>query len=132
MIHATAIGNLGGDAEIRLVGERSVCSFSVGTKSRKDGPTTWVRCSLWGKRGESLRPYLLKGGRVAAVGTLSAKEHNGKTYVELEVSEIELLGDKPGVAGAGRRDAHPDPAARDAEEVPLYTMMLSDGVDLPF
>lgn len=96
MIHATVLGHLGGDAETRMVtADRSVCSFSIATKAKKDGPTTWVRCSLWGKRGESLRPYLLKGGRVAAVGTLSAKEHNGKTYLELEVSEIELLGDKP-------------------------------------
>lgn len=97
MIHATVIGNLGNDAELKVVGQNqnSVCNFSIATKGRKkDGPTTWVRAAMWGMRAEKVAPYLKKGGRVAAVGTITTREHDGKTYVELDVSELELLGEK--------------------------------------
>jgi single-strand DNA-binding protein len=103
MIHATVIGNLGGDAELKVVGQNnnSVCNFSIATKGRKkDGPTTWVRAAMWGTRAEKVAPYLKKGGRVAAVGTITTREHDGKTYVELDVSELELLGDKPAAQSA--------------------------------
>jgi single-strand DNA-binding protein len=53
---------------------------------------------MWGVRAEKVAPYLKKGGRVAAVGTLTTREHDGKTYVELDVTELELLGDKPASA----------------------------------
>ncbi len=97
MIHATVIGNLGNDAELKVVGAKSstVCNFSIATKGRKkDAPTTWVRAAMWGARAEAVAPYLKKGGRVAAVGSLTTREHDGKTYVELDVSELELLGDR--------------------------------------
>lgn len=105
MIHATCIGNLGRDAEGKTVGSgKSVTNFSLATKGRgKDGPTVWVDCSLWGARGESLRPYLVKGSKVAVIGTLSTREHNGKTYLQVDVQELELLGGKPESASAPAR-----------------------------
>lgn len=95
-IHATVIGNLGKDAEVKTVGQgRTVCNFSVAASNpRNKDQTTWVRCALWGQRGEKLQGYLTKGSRVAAVGTLTTRDYDGKTYVELEVTEIELLGDR--------------------------------------
>lgn len=99
-IHATVIGHLGRDAESKVTpGGKSVCNFNIGANNPRDKTaTTWVRCALWGARGEKLASYLTKGARVAAVGTLIAREyeHNGqrKTSVELDVSELELLGDR--------------------------------------
>ena len=97
MIHCTCIGNLGNDGELKVVGQgNTVCNFSIGTRGRKkDGPTTWVRAAMWGKRAEAVAPYLKKGGRVAVTGTLTSREHEGKTYLEVDVSELELLGDRP-------------------------------------
>lgn len=96
MIHATVIGNLGRDAEIKVVGQgKTVMNISVATKGRdKDGATTWVRGAMWGQRAEKVTPYLKKGGRVAISGTLTSREHEGKTYLELDIAELELLGDR--------------------------------------
>lgn len=95
-IHATVIGNLGGDAEVKTVGDnKQVCNFSIAAGNPRDKTaTTWVRCALWGPRGAKLQSYLTKGSRVAAVGTITTREYNGKTYIECEVSEVELLGDR--------------------------------------
>jgi single-strand DNA-binding protein len=95
-IHATVIGNLGKDAETRTVGSgKLVTNFSVASKAKKDGPTTWVRAAMWGERGKRVSEYLTKGSKVAVAGQLSTREHDGKTYVELDVHELELLGGKP-------------------------------------
>lgn len=94
MIHSTCIGNLGRDAETKTVGSgKTVTNFSIATKGRgKDAATVWVDCSLWGARGESLKQYLTKGSKVAVIGSLSTREHNGKTYLQVDVQEVELLG----------------------------------------
>lgn len=97
-IHATVIGNLGRDAETRQLGSgKVVANFSVATtrKSRDGDTTTWVRCALWGERANKLAQYLTLGSKVAAIGTLYTREHEGKTYVELDVQDVELLGGKP-------------------------------------
>lgn len=102
MIFATIAGNLGRDADVRQAGKDNVCSFSVASTDKGRGgekSTTWVRCSLWGKRGEALAQYLTKGSKVTVAGTLTQREHDGKTYLELRVAEIELQG--------GNRDARP-------------------------
>lgn len=94
MIFVTVAGNLGKDAAIRQAGKDNVCSFGVASESKVKGEkvTTWVDCSIWGKRGEALCQHLLKGSRVTVVGELSTREHNGKTYLSVRVSEIALMG----------------------------------------
>lgn len=94
MIHATVIGNLGADAETKTIASgKMVTNFNVATKGRgKDAKTIWVRCAMWGERGKKVAEYLTKGTRVAAVGTLDNHEHEGKTYLQLDVQELELLG----------------------------------------
>ena len=97
MIHSVVCGNLGKDAELKtLNGGKIVCNFSVASTGR-DKATTWVGCALWGARAEKVHTYLTKGTKVAVSGQLTTREHNGKTYLELDVSELELL-------GGGRRD----------------------------
>lgn len=100
MIQAFVTGNLGKDAELRVAGKDNVCSFSVasGRKVKGEEQTTWVRCSLWGKRGDALAQHLTKGSKVAVSGELSTREHNGKTYLELRVAEIDLMGGKSSAA----------------------------------
>lgn len=95
MIHATVIGNLGRDAEVRMTtGGKAVCNFTIAARGRdKNAEATWVRCALWGARGEKVSSYLKKGGRVAVSGTLTTSEYEGKSRLELDVSELELLGD---------------------------------------
>jgi single-strand DNA-binding protein len=91
VIFCTISGNLGRDAELKTLGSgKTVCNFSVATKHKEQ--TTWVRCALWGARGEKLSRYLLKGTKVAVAGELTTREHDGKTYLEIDVSGVDLMG----------------------------------------
>ncbi len=107
MLQGLIAGNLGRDAELRTTQGGAVCSFSVAVEQRAKGEkkTTWIRCSLWGKRGEALVPHLTKGSRVAVVGELSLHEYEGKTSLECRVSEVTLLGG----GSRGERNEPPEP-----------------------
>ena len=87
----------------RTNGGDPVTSWSVAVEDRKSSEksTIWFDCSLWGKRGESLAPYLTKGGKVAVSGELSTREHNGKTYMTIRAEQVTLLGGRSGDGGDG-------------------------------
>ena len=132
MISATVVGNLGRDAELKTVGNGSVLSFAVASAAKVKGEkvTTWVSCSLWGSRGESLAQYLTKGTKVAVSGELSMRDSakTGKTYLEVRVDQLELLG-----GGTRERDVHqvrPPARAGGDEEYAKDDESFDDG--LPF
>lgn len=92
------IGRVGRDAVVRhSASGDAVAGFSVavdaGFGDKKK--TTWLDCSFWGKRAESVGPLIKQGDRIGIVGELSTREHEGKTYITLRVSEVTLLGVKP-------------------------------------
>lgn len=104
MNNITIAGQLGKDAEVRyLQNGDAVSSFSVADSQGKDKPTIWWRCSLFGKRAESLAPYLTKGQAVTVSGTVTEREYqkDGTTHkaMEIRVQDVALQG--------GRRDAAP-------------------------
>ena len=76
----TLSGNIGNDAEVRYTaGGMAITSFSLAVNHRRkqqDGSyadeTSWVDCTIFGKRGESLQAngYLQKGAKLAVVGHL--------------------------------------------------------------
>lgn len=107
-------GNLGRDAEVRQVGSSTVCSFSVAMTSGYGDKkqTVWLDCSLWGKQAEgSLPSYLTKGQQVAVSGELSTREHEGKTYLQLRVNSIDLIGK--------RDDAAPQQSQQQRQAAPV-------------
>lgn len=133
MIAAVVTGNLGKSAEVKAAGGGTVCKFSIASNAKVKGEkqTTWVGCSIWGKRGESLAQYLTKGTRVAASGTLSMRTHDGKTYLELNVQEIDLMGggEKGGASsggsstgGGGFDDADYGTAPIPTDDLPFLTI----------
>lgn len=88
-------GNLGQDCRTNNVNGTAVCNFSVAMKAGYGdrAQTVWLDCALWGKQAESRLPeFLVKGQQVAVSGELSTREHEGKTYLQLRVSTIELIG----------------------------------------
>jgi single-strand DNA-binding protein len=102
----TIAGNIGKDAELRSAGSDKVLSFNVAVSEGKDKPTVWFQCSLWGKRGEALERFLTKGTFAAVAGELTVREHEGKTYLGVNVREIAFKGggerkEEP-QAGSGR------------------------------
>jgi single-strand DNA-binding protein len=96
MISATVAGRIARDAEVKQAGSATICEFSVPHQDKKDGPTTWVRCSIFGDRGVKLAQYLTKGTSVAVSGRLTVREYEGKNgkgvSVEIKADDIALLG----------------------------------------
>jgi single-strand DNA-binding protein len=103
MLQAFIAGTLGRDAELRDVGQSVVCSFSVAVEQRvkREKVVTWIRCSMWGRRGEALAPHLVKGGKVSVSGTLTVGVYNGKPTVDLSVDQVTLMGKPKRAGGAG-------------------------------
>lgn len=88
-------GRIGKDAELRTTqGGQSICNVTVasdqGFGDKKQ--TNWFRVSLWGKRGQSLHPYLLKGGQVTVSGELEVGEWEGKAQLNINASDVALQG----------------------------------------
>lgn len=101
-------GNIGNDAELSYTpAGKAVMKFSVALSSGYGDKkiTTWIRCSLWGQRGESLAPHITKGSMVAVTGELSNrpwtdKDGAQKYSLELNVNDVTLLGGKPSEGSA--------------------------------
>jgi len=124
-------GNLGQDAETRFAPSGdAIVSFSVGVKAGygEKAATTWARCSMFGKRGQAVADYLLKGQLVGISGEMSAREWidkdgNKRTSIEVRVNDLTLLGkrnesEREAPAQAPRRAAAPAPAD-DFDEIPF-------------
>lgn len=122
------------DAETRQAGGKDVTNFSVVTDDGwgdKKRPM-YFDCAMWGDRGNKLRQYLTKGTKVCIVGDLSTREHDGKTYLTVDVREIDLMGggekrdtssggsDQSGYGAGGRPGAGAGRGAADLDdEVPF-------------
>jgi single-strand DNA-binding protein len=96
----TVAGQLGKDSERRALGDGTpVLSFSLADSQGKDKPTIWWSCSMFGKRADSLQPYLTKGQSVTVVGTVSErewidKEGQKRKSMDIRVNDIALQGGK--------------------------------------
>ena len=94
MLNMTAHGNLGRDPELKQTDKSQVASFSIAARTGKD-QTTWIDCSVWGKRAETVMQYLHKGDRVTVVGsgrirTFDKKDGSEGKSLELNVSDFTL------------------------------------------
>lgn len=74
MIKLIVSGRVGNDAEVKSVGDNTVCSFSVAHTEKVYGPNpsekvVWVTCSIWGERGVKLAPHILKGTFLVVEGS---------------------------------------------------------------
>ena len=90
----TISGNLGKDSELRTTqGGDKVLAFSVAVKQGygDKAETNWFRCSVWGKRAETLSQYLLKGVKVVAQGELSIGEYKDEVQFDVRVNEVEFM-----------------------------------------
>lgn len=120
-------GNITKDAETRyLQNGDAVANFSVADNQGKDKPAIFWNCSLFGKRAESLVPYLTKGQSVTVVGNISEREWtdkdgNKRKQMDVRVVDLALQG--------GRREEAAAPAARKA---PLSTPDNFQDLDVPF
>ena len=130
MNNLNAIGNLGRDAELKYTAKGDpICNFNFALTSGygEKQITTWVNCALFGKRGETLFPMLLKGTKVGIEGQLTNRPYTSKDGVEkmsleVRINEVTLLGTK---ADAPARSNAPAKSSENAQEADFEE-------DLPF
>lgn len=97
----TIIGNLTKDPEMRTTpAGKTVCTFSVAVNRRKkvegQPDADFFRVSAWDALGENCCKYLVKGKKVAVIGSVSVHAYtgqDGKPGASLEViaNEVEFL-----------------------------------------
>lgn len=94
----TIAGNVGKDAELRRTqGGDPVLNFSVAVDNGKDQngnkrDATWFNASIWGKRAEALERHITKGSKLVLRGRPTAREHNGKVYLGINVDDLTFMG----------------------------------------
>lgn len=96
MRQITISGNIGKDAELRSTNNgMQVANFNVAVRrNRPDNNgeygTDWFRCSVWGTRASTVEKFYKKGSHVLVTGSLSINEYNGKTQLQIDVSDFDL------------------------------------------
>ena len=101
--HVVLIGRLTRDAELKSIASgQSVCKFSIAVNRRKKSGDQWedeasfFDVVLWGRQGETLHQYLLKGKQVAVDGELRQdrwqQEGQNRSKVEVVANTLQLLG----------------------------------------
>jgi single-strand DNA-binding protein len=113
--HAVLIGRLTRDAELKYTANgQAVCKFSIAVNRRRKNGDQWVDepnffdVVVWGRQGESLNQYLVKGKQIGVDGELRQdrweQDGQNRSKVEIVADNIQLLGGNPsggGVSGAG-------------------------------
>ena len=129
-MNAYGLARLGRDAELRTTGNGdTVATLALAFTRRVNGEklTQWVDGALWGKRAESLAPYLLKGGLVAVtledvhIETFTSQKGDGHKLAG-RVIDVEL-------AGGGERTAAPAPRQAPAPRPAPATAPMGSGFD---
>jgi single-strand DNA-binding protein len=149
MIKLVISGRVGQDAEIKNVGDTTVCSFSVAHTEKVYGPTPsektiWVTCSIWGERGVKLAPHIVKGTFVVVEGSggVNAFMKNGEAaaVIRCMVNSLEF-GGKPNGSNettlatlTGYKNLSNNPAVQDLKNQLNLGGVTFEGVDgdLPF
>ena len=136
MNNCNFIGRVGRDAVVRHTqGGKAVTGWSLAVDRGwgDNKQTTWMDCTIWGERGEKLAEHIRKGDRLGVTGELGTREHDGKTYVTLDVRDVTLLGGKPDTGNGTPRQSAPRATQR-----PAPATAQSDGFvdneldDIPF
>jgi single-strand DNA-binding protein len=135
------VGRLTRDAELTYAGSgTAICKFSLANNySRRQGDswqeeTNFFDCVLFGRSGEALQRYLVKGKQVAVQGTLrqdrwESQEGQKRSRVNVIVNELNLLG-SPG--GGGQSNSRPAQGPSQSGGQPDYDSASDFEDDVPF
>jgi single-strand DNA-binding protein len=110
--HVVLVGRLTRDAELKYTaGGQAVCKFSIAINRRRKSGDQWVDEAnffdivLWGRQGEALNQYLVKGKQIGVDGELRQdrweQDGQNRSKVEIVANNIQLLGGGPGGGGSG-------------------------------
>jgi single-strand DNA-binding protein len=107
--HVVLIGRLTRDAELKYTANgQAVSKFSIAVNRRRKNGDQWVDEAnffdivVWGRQGESLNQYLIKGKLVGIDGELRQdrweQDGQNRSKVEIVANNLQLLGGGPGSA----------------------------------
>jgi single-strand DNA-binding protein len=110
--HVVLVGRLTRDAELKYTaGGQAVCKFSIAINRRRKSGDQWVDEAnffdivLWGRQGEALNQYLVKGKQIGVDGELRQdrweQDGQNRSKVEIVANNIQLLGGGAGGSGSG-------------------------------
>ena len=98
MLTMTIAGNVGKDAVLRNTQSGDpVLGFSIAIDNGKDKngnkrDSTWVQCSIWGKRADTLSSHIVKGTKLVVSGRPSVDVYEGKGRLTLSVQDLTFMG----------------------------------------
>lgn len=112
MISISAAGTVGKDAELKYSASGTeVLQFSIACDTgwdsqKKEKKTTWLNCTMFGKRAETLSPKLTKGTKVTVYGFMEERrwedDQGGKRSAwSATIDNVDLQG-----GGGGNRQQH--------------------------
>ena len=143
--HVVLIGRLTRDAELKSIASgQAVTKFSIAVNRRKKNGDQWedepnfFDIVVWGRQGESLHQYLVKGKAVCVDGELRQdrwqQDGQSRTKIEIVANYIQLLGGNPG-GGSGGSGSNSggrsggSPAPRSSDHAPAEDNFADD---IPF
>ncbi len=129
MNNFSAVGRIGRDAVTRFTqAGKAVTGWALAVDKGfgENKQTVWLDCSWWGERGQKVADFIKKGDRLAVVGEIGTREHDGKTYVTLDIRDVTLLGEKKEGSTATQRPA------RQAPQQNSPAQEFDDDSDIPF
>jgi single-strand DNA-binding protein len=134
--HATIIGHLGRDPELRHTQDHlgnplpvASCTLATSRKRQGEETTTWWRVSLFGKRAEVVAQHLRKGDPALFSGEpfqsqWTDRDGNQRLSLELMASDFAFVG------GGGGQQQRPRPAPQVDYQAPSEAKPFDD--DVPF
>ena len=88
----TIVGTIGRDCEVRenKGGEFATFSVAVNKGYSRDAGTDWFQVNYYNTK---LAPYLTKGKKVVASGSLDIVDKDGRTFYNIRANQVEFAGD---------------------------------------
>ena len=144
--HVVLIGRLTRDAELKYTANgQAVCKFSIAVNRRKKNGDQWedeanfFDIVLWGKQGESLQNYLVKGKMIGVDGELRQdrwqQDGQNRSKIEIIANYIQLLGGSSSDRGDRQQSSqNHSPSESSSYNQSSYAPPKDDGFtdDIPF
>jgi single-strand DNA-binding protein len=140
------IGRLTRDAELKYTsGGQAVCKFSIAVNRRRKNGEQWedeanyFDVVLWGRQGENINQYLVKGKTVGLDGELRQdrwqQDGQNRSKVEIVANNVQLLGGNPGggaSSGGGQGGTYQSGRSGGGDQAPPPAEDDGFANDIPF
>ena len=125
------IGNVGGEPEVREVGDNQVANFSIATtesyknkQGEKITNTEWHNIVIWGGLAKVVQSYVKKGDKLYLEGKIKTetyeKDGEKKYTTKIICNQMEMLGGKPtGPSNESKAVSEVKKSAEDEDDLPF-------------